>query len=319
MIFVEPESAYLARIAASRSTPPSPLPLPTPPKLDWLEQRILDNVRDCEPAKYWSILNLVSEEMAQSSREQGRAARMQLVTKMQRLIDLGLVFRIRGNMVATYKPAPIRAAKRKPRRRKPTVGITPAAPAVSKDMAVPTLEVRNPPQAVKPQTQNIPRTSNPPTRAAGKTQSALSAELVTAAARELATLPRNQPRKYTGWLHGQHCWRGRLLVMANGMVLPLVWCQRGRVITDCHCFSTNFKSLAEERPFCGFGLHLKTRSRCTSHRQPSCLADSKRASASAHPRPNRRRLVGTEPCWCGPAVVRVAVRVAVPRKADTTV
>ena len=249
MIFVEPESAYLARIAASRSTPPSPLPLPTPPKLDWLEQRILDNVRDCEPAKYWSILNLVSEEMAQSSREQGRAARMQLVTKMQRLIDLGLVFRIRGNMVATYKPAPIRAAKRKPRRRKPTVGITPAAPAVSKDMAVPTLEVRNPPQAVKPQTQNIPRTSNPPTRAAGKTQSALSAELVTAAARELATLPRNQPRKYTGWLHGQHCWRGRLLVMANGMVLPLVWCQRGRVITDCHCFSTNFKSLAEEAAF----------------------------------------------------------------------
>jgi hypothetical protein len=53
---------------------------------------------------------------------------------------------------------------------------------------------------------------------------------VSEAARQLARLPRNQPRKMTGWLHGQHCWRGRLLALPNGEVAPLLWCSRGRVV-----------------------------------------------------------------------------------------
>ena len=63
-----------------------------------------------------------------------------------------------------------------------------------------------------------------------ETQSAPAPELVSKAASALARLPRNQPRKPTGWLHGQHCWRGRLLELPDGEVAALHWCSRGRVL-----------------------------------------------------------------------------------------
>jgi hypothetical protein len=70
----------------------------------------------------------------------------------------------------------------------------------------------------------------PPTIQIEKTVSGNVPERISEAARRLAKLPRNQPRKLTGWLHGQQCWRGRLLALPDGEVAPLYWCCRGRVL-----------------------------------------------------------------------------------------
>jgi hypothetical protein len=55
-------------------------------------------------------------------------------------------------------------------------------------------------------------------------------ESISQAAHTLAAMPRRIKRKWTGWLHGEHCWRGRRIVLPNGEVAPLLWCSRGRVL-----------------------------------------------------------------------------------------
>jgi len=106
-IFVAPESP----LQTSKPTLPPPS-LPIRPVLDWIDQRILDLVRECEPVKLWHVLNLVAEERSPRSRAEGRELRMKLWHKVRRLIGLGLVFRVGRNSVATVKPLAKPATRR---------------------------------------------------------------------------------------------------------------------------------------------------------------------------------------------------------------
>ena len=84
-IFVAPESP----LQTSKPTLPPPS-LPIRQVLDWIDQRILDLVRECQPVKLWHVLNLVAEETSPRSRAEGRELRMKLWHKVRRLIGLGL-------------------------------------------------------------------------------------------------------------------------------------------------------------------------------------------------------------------------------------
>jgi hypothetical protein len=65
---------------------------------------------------------------------------------------------------------------------------------------------------------------------ARKTEIATSHISASEAGRSLAGLRSQQPRKWIGWLHGEHCWRGRLVVLPGGEIAPLMWCRRGKLL-----------------------------------------------------------------------------------------
>ncbi len=53
---------------------------------------------------------------------------------------------------------------------------------------------------------------------------------VSEAARSLAKRPRRPRRKWTGWLHGEHCWRGRLIELPGGEIAHLFGVLRNTVV-----------------------------------------------------------------------------------------
>jgi hypothetical protein len=202
------------------------------PQLDHHEEALLERLRDTEVWAVWSLINSVVADQPPCSRTAGKTLRLEWLGRLKRLRELGLAFLVGRNRISATKPDP---AKRQPaiRRRRPSVVKSRYRGAVSAAIpsgpAVPVKPV-NLTQAIQLQTEIKNPVPSAPAVEVGKTQSVTAPEVVSAAARQLATLPRNQRRKFTGWLHGEHCWRGRLLVLPGGEVLPLSWCNRGRAL-----------------------------------------------------------------------------------------
>ena len=237
MIIMESEANYAARMAPQKSLPPPPPPPPPPPKtvLDWQDERLLERLRDAEECPTWSLINSFVADHSPRDRKTIKDLSLEMLSRLKRLRDLGLVFPLGRNWISATKPDP---TKRRPkiRRRRASVAkeskggavsaVTPSNPQVVPDL----------PHQVRTKLANTNPASGSPAVGAVKTESVPTAEPVAAAARQLARLPRNQPREYTGWLHGQHCWRGRLLILPDNTVVPLFWCNRGRVLTNCAGF-----------------------------------------------------------------------------------
>lgn len=211
--------------------PPNP-PQPPSPAQPWLrqcDQQLLERLREAELCKTWSLLNVVADEQAPRDRTAGRLLRLELLGRLKRLRRLGLVFSVGRNRVSATKPDP---TMRRPtvRRRRLTVAESTSFCAVSATTTSASVEAKREANHVQ---YKIDAGSPAPTAAGNevaKTESALIPDTLSEAARQLARLPRNQSRTMTGWLHGQHCWRGRLLELPNGEVAALHWCSRGRVL-----------------------------------------------------------------------------------------
>lgn len=181
-----------------------------------MDDRILDLVRECEPVKLWSVLNIVAAELSAVSRAGGREARMKLwEVKVRRLLRLKLLFRLRRNEVATYKPEPRPAGIWK-RRRTRTVGERISAKGVStvKSPKSPEQGCRPHPFPAEVFTSSPGREHSPPTEP--KTESAPDPALITQAAKSLARQPRNQPRKLTGWIGSKRAFRDMAIWLPNG-------------------------------------------------------------------------------------------------------
>ncbi|MCX6929226.1 MAG: hypothetical protein NT154_39310 [Verrucomicrobia bacterium] len=63
-----------------------------------------------------------------------------------------------------------------------------------------------------------------------ETESVITPEKASAAARTLATLPRNQPRRLTGFLRGRRAWRGQRILLPGGRPAFVWGCTRGKVV-----------------------------------------------------------------------------------------
>jgi hypothetical protein len=189
----------------------------------------VQRLRDAGTCPVWSLLNVVADEQVPHDRTAGRLLRLQLWDRLKRLRKLGLVFFIGRNRISATKAD---SARRRPgtRRRRRTVASSRSILAVSgassptwfplgcRDLAVENQAVGGTPQP------NV--LANEP----DESKTAPDPAHVTQAAKFLACLPRKQPRKLTGWLAGEHCWKGRLLILADGEVAPLLWCSRGKVL-----------------------------------------------------------------------------------------
>ena len=228
-------SIITAPASAPQRCVPAQQPRPVP-RLDDVDRCIVESVRDIGPVKTWSLFNWLAEDEGRS-RANGREARRALWERVRRLKRLGLVFGHGRNELAAVKPdrRPTRPRPR-PRRRKPTVPhlprveggseanpeALPQALAIEQTLAAEVFPVSEPEpvDAIKPAQ----------TKTGGVT-----GEQASEAGRLLAKLPRRRQRRWTGWLHGQHFWRGRRVVLPNGEVTGVCWTSRGRVLlTDAN-------------------------------------------------------------------------------------
>jgi hypothetical protein len=109
-----------APLGAPQIAAPKPPPAPAPPRLDRLDEKLLESVRECGLSKIWPIINGVEANEGSKNRKEGREIRMRILRKLQRLARLGLVHFAGRNWIAPVKPDTdtVRAITR---RRKPTV------------------------------------------------------------------------------------------------------------------------------------------------------------------------------------------------------
>ena len=166
-------------------------------------------------------------------RAAGREARRALWDRIPRLKRLKLVFGAGRNELAATKPSR-QPARPRPRRQRRTAGRLPRAQAVSAVRPVDRVQQPETNYLLGAEVVQTYADSNCDGEKPPKTKSVITPQQASEAGRALARLPRKQPRQLTGFLHGQRCWRGRLLRLPDGEVVRLYWTSRGRVmLQDC--------------------------------------------------------------------------------------
>lgn len=171
--------------------------------------------------KIWSLLNVLADEEGPKNRAEGRNLRIHLLAKLQRLNRLGFVFFSGRNLVSPVKPEPT-LTKMVSRRSKRTVREEPGFRAVSETGTSSFYTTSNPLDAPANAMNARKHASGRVSGQTGKTESAFSSERITAAARSLAYLPRNEKRKWSGWIDGERCWRDRPIVLPTGEI-AFIW------------------------------------------------------------------------------------------------
>jgi hypothetical protein len=199
---------------------------------------VMDSVRQRGrvPVPLWRVINGLANARNPDSRTMRRCWRLRFWGSVRELLRTGLLFRC-GPLIATARFATTPRLRSRPRsasRRSDerihlssSVGALTTRTGGSNPALVLTFSADDKEQRTQSESDTCRlRIADPPP----ETRSAPSPEMLSAAARTLARLPRNQPRKYTGWLGDRHCWRGQLVVLPDGEVAPLIWCNRGRVL-----------------------------------------------------------------------------------------
>ncbi len=219
---------------------------PRPPRLDEKDEEILTLIREQGPTSIWPLLTRLADAEAPGRRAQGRELRLALWHRLRRLIHVGILFRHHRTAVAVTPPLPQpRQAARRRRQRASDRRGSQIGTVVSADVgaAGSTLnkakarrileqveaEAARPKHIFKQVEDEPTRPTSDPGANTAETEFAAAPHEISAAARALGRLPRHHKR-WTGWLHGQHCWRERLVVLPGGEVAPLIWCSRGRVL-----------------------------------------------------------------------------------------
>lgn len=228
LILVAPPTA--PQTAARPAVRAAPVPaLPPPPKLDWLDQFIVDFVRENERVKTWQALNAAAQELTPRSRSEAREARLRLLPRIRRLLRRGLLFRAGRNSVATFKrtgnPRP-----RRPRRRKPAVTKTNSQNAVSAIIPATTPEQPRQANQVHREVLAASRVGEQPTPTGPKTESAPDPALVSQAASELASQSRKR-RRWGGWFNdGVRSYRNQPIQLRDGRRVYVRGVRRGLVV-----------------------------------------------------------------------------------------
>ncbi len=220
-VFVAPESA--PQIVAPKPPPPS-----VPPRLQRLDELLLANLHESGTCFVWSLLNAVADEQDQRDRTAGRLLRLELLNRLRHLRKLGLAFSVSRNQIAATKPDP---ATRRPtiRRRRRTVARTTSVRAVSATAAPESSEAGR--RGLQAQFQMDKRNPAPssPTVEVEKIESAPAPELVSAAGRQLATLPR-RAKRWSGWIGDRRGFHDMPILLPNGRQAFLYGALRNKVV-----------------------------------------------------------------------------------------
>jgi hypothetical protein len=201
---------------------------PPAPRLDLIDQRIIEAVREHGPVKTWSLFNWLAEDAGARSRDEGRAARRILWERVRRLKRLSLVFGHGRNEVAATKPSR-QPARPRPRRRERRVVPAPEFCGVSATCPPPmqTIAELNEP----PETQLVRMTTpkGADEQEPQETNTAPDPEQVAQAARSLAALPRRPRRRWSGMIGRIRSYLNMPIRLPDKRVVYALGAKHGRV------------------------------------------------------------------------------------------
>jgi DNA-binding Lrp family transcriptional regulator len=221
----------LSIICAPASAPqqyvPPPQP-PTTPKLDLIDRRIIEAVREHGPVKLWSLLNWLAQDEGERSRTDGRVARLNLWDRVRRLKRLKVIFGVGRNEVAATKRSR-QPARPRPRRRKRSVVSAPEFCGVSATCAPPmqTLTDFNEPPETQMVRVTTPKGAN--AQEPQETNTVPDAAQVAEAARSLASLPRRPRRRWSGMIGSVRSYRNMPIRLPDQRVVFALGAKHGRV------------------------------------------------------------------------------------------
>jgi hypothetical protein len=217
-------------IAAPSSAPQIPRPSARVPKaenpLTPDEERILEAVGHYEVAKLWPLLDEIARDDGVSGREALRRERLELSTVVRRLIRTGSLIGYGRNCLAL------------PGTPKLPTTYCPKRPVTKRPLKLPgsaDLAPKPGPQMYsRDHFQNEIVTSKKPVKTqegdVEKIESAVTPELISAAARELARIPRRPGKVWSGCVDGKRYWRGYPIQRPDGEIRRLFCVNRGRVV-----------------------------------------------------------------------------------------
>jgi hypothetical protein len=221
-------SALVEPFGAQQICPP-PQPRPAP-RLDAVDRRIVEAVRDVGPVKTWSLLNWLAEAEGARSRTEGRAARRILWERVRRLKRLGLVFgRGRNEVATTPPPARPRARRRKRSVNKRAVnrGVSAVAPAAHSQQ----LQPRHPVDTeVFRRTEPIASASTD----SGKSENVTTPAQASEAGRAMAKLRHVPKRPWSGYVGEKRIRRDQKVILADGAEVYAFGTRRGHLVWSLH-------------------------------------------------------------------------------------
>jgi hypothetical protein len=243
-IFISPASTWQPPF-----TPPKP-PQP-PPGLDRPDLALFNALQ--RHGRFgtliWPLLNEVAAEQQPIDRAEARRMRLELWSRLRRLMKVGLVFRYTRNSISIYN-LPRQYVNRRRRSRAGSTRISEFAPkACQRDLQVGksgrTKMWRSCGSAFTPQplvaksesAQTAPSSPDLPISIPAKpdagptpTQIKKLEERVCDAARGLARLPRNAKRRWSGYADGVRVWHNRKIILPGGQIAYCYGCLRGKLI-----------------------------------------------------------------------------------------
>ena len=205
-------------------------PATVPPRLDWLDERLLEHLRDAGTCPTWTLLDIVADEASPRDRTAGRLLRLELFGRLKRLRALGLAFSFGRNWISATKPAP-ETWRPAVKRRRRSVKRVRSNPAVSVGKVSVPQEAGYEAQKVHFQMDRVPPTSSPRPVDAEQTESGNDSQRVSEAARQLSTLSRQAVRRLSGWISDEvRSFRNMQVALPGGRRVFVFGVLRGRLV-----------------------------------------------------------------------------------------
>jgi hypothetical protein len=224
MVFI---NKIVAPVDRPQVAAPKPAPAPAPPRLDRLDERLLEHLRDAGSCPTWTLLDIVADEQAPRDRTAGRLLRLDLLGRLKRLRRLGLAFLVGRNWVSDTRPDP---AMRRPagRRRRTGSGLRHNR-GVSADKRLPHPPKQESPHQVGAQLLHQTPASYSADMGGGNIKIAPDRALIAQAARNLARLPRRPVRRWSGMIGPIRSYRGMVVRLPDGREVYALGARRGQV------------------------------------------------------------------------------------------
>lgn len=237
-MLVEPEAVFSDR-NASRPQAAAPshsaAPVPAAPRLDSTDKLLLQRVTDMGPCPTWSLITGVTSALAHGSREATRLTRLDLWYRIKRLRRWNLIFGLGRNEI-TAEPDPRQRLQQPLRRRSRgrrhvvSVGGSHASDGGSAITRQGTEKASGFVQAAHSELQKRDHAPAPGTARVGKTKSAPTPEMVSAAAIGLARLPRHPRRIWSGWIGKTRAFQDMPIVLPDGQRAWVYGARRQKVV-----------------------------------------------------------------------------------------
>jgi hypothetical protein len=207
-----------------------------PPRLDQTDQQMIALVREQGPIGIWRLLSQLANDEGFASRAEGRQLRLALWARLHRLLRLRLLFRVERTQISINAP-PAKTKKTRPIRRTllpkahDPVRPHPIAGTVSTSFSADGSREAHVGQQPHDELIDDALPDSPSATSESKIKTAATREEVSAAARELAELPRRPKRRWSGWLSDEwHGYKNQRVVLPNGEVWFLYGALRGKAV-----------------------------------------------------------------------------------------